>query len=47
MILWGNKRRLGLSVGKERVMLETSGHQEATDDEAVVDMYLRLSHKFI
>lgn len=52
MVLWGNKRRLGLSMGKERVSVGNEarvrpGHQEATDDEVVVDLYLRVSHKFI
>lgn len=50
-MLWGNKRRLGLSVVKERVSIGNEarvrpGHQEATDD-VVVDLYLRVSHKFI
>ena len=52
LMLWGNKRRLGLSVGKERVSIGNKarvrpGHQEATDDEVVVDLYLTVSHKFI
>lgn len=52
LVLWGNKRRLGLSVAKERVSVGNKarvrpGHQEATDDEVVVDLYLRVSHKFI
>lgn len=51
-MLWGNKRRLGLSVVKERVSIGNETrvrpwHQEATDDEVVVDLYLRVSHKFI
>lgn len=52
MLLWGDKRRLGLSMGEERVSVGNEarvrpGHQEATDDEIVVDLYLRVSHKFI
>lgn len=52
LMLWGNKRRLDLTVGKERVSIGNEarvrpGHQEAADNEVAVDLYLRVSHRFI